>query len=135
MRVVLDTNVFISGVFFSGPPYLILEAWRDGKITLVASAEILEEYRRVGRVLATQFAGVDIEPILALVAVGAEIVLAPALPAPVCEDPDDDKFIACALAARCKVIVSGDKALQEVSGYRAIQIMSPRRFMEGHLQG
>jgi putative PIN family toxin of toxin-antitoxin system len=134
VRVVLDTNVFISGVFFSGPPCRILEAWRDGEITLVASAEILEEYRRVGRVLATQFGGVDIEPVLALVALGAEIVLAPALPERACKDPDDDKFIACALAGRCKVIVSGDKALQEASGYRAIHIMSPRRFMEGHLQ-
>jgi putative PIN family toxin of toxin-antitoxin system len=80
VRAILDTNVFISGVFFSGPPHRILEAWRDGKIKLVTSAEILEEYRRVGRVLATEFTGIDIEPFLALVAVGAEIVLAPALP-------------------------------------------------------
>ncbi len=29
MRIVLDTNVFVSGVFFAGPPYKILEAWRD----------------------------------------------------------------------------------------------------------
>jgi putative PIN family toxin of toxin-antitoxin system len=134
VRVILDTNVFISGVFFSGPPYRILEAWRDGKLKLVASAEILEEYRRVGRVLAAEFTGTDIEPFLALVAVDADIVLAPALPVPVCDDPDDDKFIACALASRCKVIVSGDKALQKASGYRAIQIMSPRRFIEDHLR-
>ena len=134
MRVILDTNVFISGVFFSGPPHRILEAWRDGKIKLVASAEILEEYRRVGRVLGTQFTGIDIEPFLALLAVGAEIVLAPALPERVCDDPDDDKFIACALAGRSKVIVSGDKALQRASGYRAIQIKSPRGFFEDHLR-
>ncbi len=37
MKVILDTNVFISGVFFSGPPYQILGAWRDGKIKLVPS--------------------------------------------------------------------------------------------------
>jgi putative PIN family toxin of toxin-antitoxin system len=44
MKVVLDTNVFISGIFFSGPPYQILKAWRDGKIQLVLSESILEEY-------------------------------------------------------------------------------------------
>jgi putative PIN family toxin of toxin-antitoxin system len=44
VRIVLDTNVFISGVFFSGPPYKILEAWRNGRIVLVVSPEILEEY-------------------------------------------------------------------------------------------
>jgi putative PIN family toxin of toxin-antitoxin system len=45
VRVVLDTNVFISGIFFAGPPYRILEAWRDGTIQLVVSQEILEEYQ------------------------------------------------------------------------------------------
>ena len=48
MKVVLDTNVFVSGVFFCGPPYDILSAWRGGRLQLVVSAEILEEYRRVG---------------------------------------------------------------------------------------
>ena len=48
MRIVLDTNVFISGVFFGGPPGKILEAWRDARVRPVLSAEIFEEYRRVG---------------------------------------------------------------------------------------
>lgn len=43
MRIVLDTNVFISSVFFGGQPGKILTAWRDGKIILVLSTEILEE--------------------------------------------------------------------------------------------
>lgn len=51
MRVILDTNVFVSGIFFSGPPHEILEAWRHGRIRLVISPEILEEYRRVGEEL------------------------------------------------------------------------------------
>lgn len=133
MRVILDTNVFISGVFFSGPPHQILAAWRDGKLKLVASAEILEEYRRVGQELDSRFGEVDVEPFLALLAVEGEMVLAPALPKRVCDDPDDDKFIACALASRCKVIVSGDKTLQKVSGHLGIDIVSPRRFVEDYL--
>lgn len=48
MKVVLDTNVFVSGLFFSGPPYEILDAWRHGKLHLVVSPPILDEYRRVG---------------------------------------------------------------------------------------
>ena len=48
MRIILDTNVFVSGVFFTGPPYEILRGWRDGKWQLVISPEILDEYRRVG---------------------------------------------------------------------------------------
>lgn len=40
MKVVIDTNVFISGVFFHGPPYQILKAWHDGRIQLVISENI-----------------------------------------------------------------------------------------------
>jgi predicted nucleic acid-binding protein len=43
VRVILDTNVFVSGVFFRGPPYEILESWRDGKVQLVVSPEIEEK--------------------------------------------------------------------------------------------
>lgn len=48
MKVVVDTNVFVSGVFFGGPPGDVLAAWRDERIELVVSPEIFEEYVRVG---------------------------------------------------------------------------------------
>ncbi len=133
MRVVLDTNVFVSGVFFSGPPYEILKAWRDGKIQLVMSAGIFEEYQRVGEELAAQFPGVELGPILALVVVRAEFIAAPSLPEPVCDDPDDDKFIACALAGGCELIISGDNALVRTSGYQGISVLRPRQFIERYL--
>ena len=133
MRVILDTNVFISGVFFSGAPYRILEAWRDGKLQLVASQEILEEYQRVGETLAEQFPGVNLQPIIDLVATNAEVFPNQVLPESLCEDPDDDKFIACALAGRCRVIVSGDRHLLKVSGFRGLTVMSPRRFIDEFL--
>ncbi len=49
MRVIIDTNVFVSGVFFSGPPYTILDAWRNGKLTLIVSPAILREALRLSR--------------------------------------------------------------------------------------
>jgi putative PIN family toxin of toxin-antitoxin system len=94
VKVVLDTNVFISGIFFTGPPYDILSAWRDGDVKIVVSAEILDEYQRVGSALTEQFPDTDIGPILELVTVEAELVHAPRLSEPVCKDPDDEKFIA-----------------------------------------
>lgn len=130
MRVVIDTNVFMPGVFFSGPPYQILEAWRDGEITIVTSSEILEEYRRAGEHLSKSHPGINIESILALLTVQAEIVSAPNLREQVCENIDDDKFLACALAAKCEIIVSGDKLLRKVSGYRGIRVLAPRQFLE-----
>ena len=70
MKVIVDTNVFISGVFFSGPPHQILNAWRDGKIQLAISQEILREYRRVGKIIAEQFPSIDLKPILDLIVGG-----------------------------------------------------------------
>ena len=55
MKVVLDTNVFVSGVFFRGVPYRILRAWRDGHWVPVFSVAILEEYQRAGDKLAQRF--------------------------------------------------------------------------------
>ena len=133
MRVILDTNVFVSGVFFSGPPYRSLEAWRGGKLQLVASQEILEEYQRVGETLAEQFPGVNLQPIIDLVTTNAEVFPNQVLPESICEDPDDDKFIACALAGRCRVIISGDRHLLKVSGFRGLTVMSPRRFIDEYL--
>jgi predicted nucleic acid-binding protein len=57
VKIVVDTNVFVSGVFFSGPPHQILQAWRDGKAQLVISPAILDEYVRVGEELSATVSG------------------------------------------------------------------------------
>jgi putative PIN family toxin of toxin-antitoxin system len=130
VRIVLDTNVFVSGVFFGGPPGRILEAWRNGRIQLVLSPEILDEYQRVGQLLGEQYEGADLEPILRLLAVNAEIVDAHALTEGVSRDPDDDKFLACAFAAGVSVIVSGDKDLLASSGWRNVRVLRPRQLVD-----
>ena len=134
MKVILDTNVFVSGVFFSGPPFWILEAWRHGRLTLVVSPEILAEYERVGLELGDQFPTADIAPFLELLAFKGEVVQAPALTEQVCSDPDDDKFLACAVASDTKVISSGDKALRRTSGYAGIEVPTPREFVDKYLK-
>jgi len=133
VRVILDTNVFVSGVFFSGPPYQILEAWRDGRFHLVISQDILDEYRRVGEILSSQFPAIDLWPIIELVTTEAEIYPSHTLPEAVCDDPDDDKFIVCAITAKCKMIVSGDKHLLKVSGLNGIDVIKPREFVDKYL--
>ena len=133
MKVVVDTNVLVSGVFFGGMPSRILEAWRDKRIDVVVSPDILEEYRRVGEHLETQFTDVSLAPFLALLVMNAEIIEPPDLPEQVSRDSDDDKFIACALAGGCHVIISGDKDLLSISGYRGVKVVAPREFLESVL--
>ena len=133
MRVVLDTNVYISGIFFSGAPYEILEAWRDGRIQIVVSPDILEEYQRVGETLASQFPHIDLQRLFELLTVNAEVVPSENLAEPVCIDPDDDKFLACALTSGAEYIISGDKHLLRASGYKGLKVLSPRRFVDDYL--
>jgi putative PIN family toxin of toxin-antitoxin system len=134
LKIVLDTNVFISGVFFTGPPYEIIKAWRDGRIQILISEEIIEEYRRVGELLSKQFSDIEFGPILQLFTINAELVQPRKLTAQVCEDPDDDKFLECAISGNSNLIVSGDNHLLKVSGHKGIEVIRPRNFVDSYLK-
>jgi uncharacterized protein len=133
VKIVLDTNVFVSGVFFSGPPYQILRAWKNQELQIIVSLEILDEYYRVGEELSAQFPETDLNPALELVAAKAERIEAAILDEAVCDDPDDDKFFACAISGKAEIIVSGDKHLLKISGYQGIKVIRPRQFVDEYL--
>ena len=130
MKIIIDTNVLMSRIFFGGVPGQILDVWREGQFELVTSPGVIDEYMRVGERLTRRFDEVDVQPILAFIIQNAEVVADTPLPESVCKDPDDDKFLACALAAGADLIVSGDKALRVVSGYKDIQVVTPRQFLD-----
>jgi uncharacterized protein len=134
VKIVLDTNVFVSGIFFGGPPGTILEAWQDGSVQLVVSLEVLTEYNRVCEELALQFADVDPSSLLALAALQGEVCEPAPLPAQVCDDPDDDKFISLAISAGVTYVVTGDKQLLAVNGYNGIKAIRPREFVDRYLR-
>jgi putative PIN family toxin of toxin-antitoxin system len=131
---VLDTNVLVSGIFFSGPPAEILNAWHKGHVQFVLTSEIIDEYFRVADILSGKFSGVEISPILTLIVTHSELIQTPPLARQICEDPTDDKFLACALGSESKIIISGDKHLLKISGYRGITVMTPRAFVEQYLK-
>ena len=97
------------------------------------SCVIFEEYQRIGQALEKKFKGAGIAPMLHLVTLEAEVRRVPKLSEGVCEDPDDDKFLACAAATKTKIVVSGDKKLLAVSGYFGIKVIPPRRFIDEYL--
>ena len=130
MRIVLDTNVLLSAILFGGTLGRILDAWRAGRVELVMSPDIVDEYVRVGERLNGRYPDVEIQPVVALVVQNATIVPSAPLPGAVCDDPDDDKFLACALASGTKTVVSGDKKLRAVSGYEGINVLTPRQLVD-----
>ena len=82
MTIVVDTNVVMSGIFFTGAPNKILQACMAGTMDLVVSPDILLEYRRVADELATQFPDVDASRVLDLITIKSLICDARTAPRP-----------------------------------------------------
>lgn len=130
IKTVLDTNVLVSS-FFGGNPRRIIDLWRRGEITLCLTRAIFNEYIEVLRRMKMED-DPGLEELLDLFARGDYLLFSAKTPKLhlVKEHPDDDKFIECAVALKAKYIVTGDKALASVGEYMAIQIVSPKKFLE-----
>lgn len=129
MKVVIDTNVFISS-FFGGNPKRIINLWKEEKIILCLSKEILEEYVEV--LSRMGFADEkELEKLLSLFAKGFNITFTSNTPKikAVKDDPDDNKFIECAVACGAEFIITGDKTLEKIKKYQKIKILNPKNFM------
>ncbi|MBI4318474.1 MAG: putative toxin-antitoxin system toxin component, PIN family [Chloroflexi bacterium] len=135
MRVVLDSNVVVSRFLSpSGPPAHIWEQWEDGVFELAVSEAILAEYQKAmtyERIQARHRMSKDeISKIISTMRMFAEVVEATQNVEVIVKDPEDNKFIDCALAAAADYIVSGDSHLLELGEYRDVQILSPTMFLE-----
>ena len=136
LRVVLDTNVFVSGLLSkTGLPAKILDAWQAGQYLLIASPPIVAEIKRVlqaPRIREKYFiTDGDIEQLIILLEKEALIVpgytdVNDAIP----DDPSDEMFLACAVDAAADFIVSGDRHLLEISEYKGISIITVNEFEE-----
>ena len=129
IRVVVDTNVFISS-FFGGNPRKIIDNWKSGEITLCLSKPIIDEYIEVLRRLELQNEK-EIDELLSLFAHGFNVVFTAKTPELhiVEKDPDENRFIECAVALKAKFVISGDKALKAIQNYMNIKIVGPREFL------
>ena len=127
-RVVLDTNIVISGLLWRGKPYQCLLLARSGIVQAVYCppmlAELADKLRR-----AFGFSENRIQAVLYdLQRVAERVDIAGSLRV-VVADPDDDKFIECAVAASAAVIVSGDHHLLDLGKYGDIQILTAAEFL------
>jgi putative PIN family toxin of toxin-antitoxin system len=129
VRVVLDTNVLVSGIFFGGLPGRLLDAWADGRLELVLSPAILDEYLRVCERIAESRPALEYESVLTAIAGHGVLVADPTWDEPITVDPADDKFILCARSADA-VVVSGDSDLLEVSGWEGVHVLKPRDLLD-----
>lgn len=128
MNIVIDTNVIISAIFFGGLPLKLLEQLFDDKFKAFATPEIIQEYfetyNELHRRYRTNGNGLIISQIL-----NKMHIISSDSSVHVCRDPDDNKFINCALSAKCLYIVSGDKDLLSIKIYKGIKIVSVADFI------
>jgi len=124
LRVVLDTNVLVSALLFRGELSGVVELWKNGRISPLLSRETFGEFRRVLEYPKFALKKKEIKAILAEeILPYFEVVEITEKAEGVCRDPEDDKFISCALSGRADFIVSGDADLCGLGGYRSVRII------------
>jgi uncharacterized protein len=128
LRVVIDTNVLVSS-FFGGNPREVLNLWRDQKLSLCLTDEIVAEYLEV----LARFgqAKEAIREFLALLSESNNVVFVNPTERvqAVAADPADNKFLECAIAAGAAAIISGDQHLLGLKEFRGIPILEPAKFL------
>ena len=132
MKIVVDTNVIISGVFFGGAPAEVLKAIVSNKVTACASKEIVEEYIEIVNEMISRKQGKLNNDIL-LTLIESLKIIKPKTHIEISRDPDDDKFIECAKDADALYIVSGDKDLLVIKQYENIKIITAKEFCDNYL--
>ncbi len=128
MHVVLDTNVVVSGIFWGGQPLKVLQLWAAGKIAVAATPEILFEYEETIEDLRGRYEAPSLRRWQAFIQAEMKII-DPHRKVKLCRDPDDDKFLCCALSSGALYIVSGDKDLLDLKQVEEVRIVTIRKFL------
>jgi len=130
MKIVIDTNVFVSS-FFGGNPKKIIDFWKQDHFILCVSDKILDEYIAVLQRLGLEDEK-ELGELLELFSRGNNMLFTKKTShlEIVKDDPEDDKFIECAVELEAGFIITGDRALLSVGEYMGIKIMPPLEFLK-----
>lgn len=128
IRIVLDTNVFVSAILGRSLQSLF-EYWLTNKFTLIVSDEIVQEYYGVLKRPKFKLSSEIIDPIFAQIFLYAEFVTPEQFYDAIESDPSDNKFLDAAIAGQAEFIVSGDKHLLDLELFEGVSIISARQFL------
>jgi len=132
-KIVIDTNIYISAIFWGGKPRSVVDLGCNGQISIFTSSQIENE---INKKLKTKF-GLSDEEVAQILLDFSTFTLpikASRKITVIDDDPDDDKFIECAVASRAGFIVSGDKHLLNLKEYKGIKIMKAGDFLSFFLK-
>ena len=129
INVVFDTNVVVSAIFWRGDSRECLKLWAKRRFHLAITGPIFEEYSEIARRVGREIPDVNPQPWLKWIERKAKVYEPSRLESTPSRDPDDDPFLACALASDAKSVVSKDKDLLVLEKPFGIEIMTPRQFL------
>ena len=131
MKVVLDTNIFLSGIHWKGASSKVIEAMLENKFEAVTSEEILKEFVEAMQCFKILMHNDAIMWWENLITSKSEIVLPKQRLNVVKNDPDDNKFVEAAIEGNCDYIISKDKKhLLIMKEFRGIKLVSPEEFLD-----
>ena len=133
MRIVIDTNVLISGIFFGGFPRKVINAVISNKVQACCSDVILDEYYRTIQEVFERKQGFYDSAMLSPFVKNLEMIHVKTNLS-LSRDPDDNKFVECAVDANALYIVSGDNDLLVLENYKGIQIITAKTFCGIYLE-
>jgi putative PIN family toxin of toxin-antitoxin system len=129
VKIVIDTNVVASAIFFGGKPRRLIELLVNRELSSYVTRDILEEYKETVEYLRNKYPEKKVSIPLTHIVSACQLI-EEKTDVEVCRDPDDDKFISCAVDAECLYIVSGDKDLLALERYEGIGILTVAQFFE-----
>ena len=128
-HVVLDTNVLISAAGWNGPPRVLFQACREGRLQLVTSLILLDELKRVLAYPKLKFTEQDIE-IFEQAVLTHGYVVEPTRTIAACRDQDDDRVLECAVEGNVAMIITGDPDLRVLAAFEGIPIRLAKEAVE-----
>jgi putative PIN family toxin of toxin-antitoxin system len=129
LKIVIDTNIYISAIFWAGKPREIVDLGRDKKILIFTSSEIEKE---IAEKLRTKFKLNEEEVnriLLDFSTFTLPVEVVHQIQA-ITDDPDDNKFIECAIECGAGYIISGDRHLLKLKEYAGIKILKASEFLK-----
>jgi len=130
MNIVLDTNIFISGIFWKGDPYKILLLWKDCKVQLISSIEIITEISRTLSDFKIHLPEELQKEWIHTITINSTIVEPKEKFTIIQDDPTDNKFIEAAIAGKAEYIITRDKHLLKIQQFRNVKIITPTEFLK-----
>ncbi len=128
MKAVIDTNVFISGIFWAGSSHKVLALWKEQKFSLVSSLGTIAELVKVLKDFKIRLQDEMIKELVDLIVTNSILVEPKEKIYIVKDDPTDNIFVETAVAGNADYIISQDKHLLKIKEFRGIRIINPEEF-------